>query len=187
MNRTLKAAALTAAISAAALVSSPVTAFADQSHGRPVGLHVTDRGHDDRRGTDENHRGIDDRGTDVNHRIIDDRGIIADRGRVTENRGGVTEDRRDYRRRDRSIVLEVSQSAGPLLLRSHSPVGDWPGALRVGSSVVRVRSNDNADYRALRSSGSVQIVVRNGRTLCDAQGRLRCAVEGPSVVRVFRV
>ncbi|WP_034264998.1 hypothetical protein [Actinospica robiniae] len=190
MNRSLKVAALTAALSAAALVSTPVTAFAAESHGRPVALHcdscrlpghsAPDRGHDDRRGTDENHRGIiADRGV-----ITENRGVIADRGVITENRG-VIADRRD-RRRDRSIVVEVSNNVGPLVLRSQRPGSDWPGALHTGSSVVRVRSNDNADYRALRNAGSVQIVVRGNHTECDAQGHLRCSVQGSSVVRIFR-
>lgn len=179
MIRTLKAAALTAALAAAALVSTPVTAFAAESHGRPAALNCEGcrlPGHP-----------VAGRGGDANHRgIIDDRGIIDRRGGITDNRGGV-EDRRDHRRRDRSIVVDVSQNVGPLLLRSQRPGSDFPDALHVGSSVVRVRTDDNADYRALHNSGFVQIVVRGGRTQCDAQGRLRCAVENPSVVRVFRV
>ena len=186
MIRTLKAAALTAALSAAALVSTPVTAFAAESHGRPVALHcdscrvpghaVADRGHDDRRGADANHHGV---GT--GHGVI-----TVNRGGITENRGGITADRRGHRR-DRSIVVEVSNNVGPLALRSQHPVGDWPGALHTGSSLVRVHTNDSADYRGLRNMGSVEIVVRGNHTQCDAQGHLRCTVQGSSVVRIFRV
>jgi hypothetical protein len=189
--RTLKAAALTAALSAAALVSTPVTAFAAESHGRPVALHcdscrvpghaVADRGHDDRGDNDR-------RGADANHHGVGNgHGVVTvNRGGITENRGGITADRRD-RRRDRSIVVEVGRNVGPLALRGQRPGADWPGALHTGSSVVRVRTNDSADYRALRNTGSVEIVVRGNHTECDAQGHLRCAVQGSSVVRIFRV
>jgi len=198
LNRTLKAAALTAALSAAALVSTPAIAFADQSHGRPVTLHCDscrlpsngggvdrgrdDHGRDDRGGLDASHRGVVvDRGTIV------DRGILSDnhRGIITDNHRGIGEDRGDHRRHSRSIVIEVSRSAGALLLHSQRSGSDFPGALRTGSSIARVRTNDNAEYRGLNRAGSVRIVVHNGRTECDAQGRLRCAVDGPSVVRIF--
>lgn len=191
MIRTLKAAALTAALSAAALVSTPAVAFADQSHGRPITLHcdgcrlpsgggVIDRGRDDR-GRARDDRARDDRGgLDENHR-----GIIVTRGGITDDRRGITEDRGDYRRHDRSIVIEVSRNAGPLMLRNQRPGSDWSNALHAGSSIVRVHREDSADYRGLNHAGSVQIVVRNGRTECDAQGRLRCAADG-SVVRIYR-
>jgi len=179
--RTLKAAAVTVALSTAALVSTPVAAFADQSHGRPVALHcdscrlpkpgtVIDRGRDDHRGTGPSHRG----------------GTVVDRGQVVENHRGVIADRRDHHRRDRTVVIDVSRNAQALLLRSQHPGSDWPNALTAGSKAVRVHTVDSADYRARYGAGSVQIVVNRGTTQCRAQGHLRCEVQGANLVRVYR-
>lgn len=161
-TRTFRTAALTAVLSAAALVSVPATALADDSAGAPV-ASVCDHCQNPNGGF-----------------------AGADRDDAVGSDIQSADETQEPARFDRRVVIDVSPSVGALLLRSRRPGSEWPDALSAGANTVRVDARDHADYRGLDDSGFVQFVVVGNDTFCDAQGRLACRVDAPNLVRVYK-
>ncbi|MBR7838677.1 hypothetical protein KDL01_35745 [Actinospica durhamensis] len=158
MTRILRAAAVTAALATAALVNVPTTAFADASDASDTGPAS----------------------------ISCDYCHIAG-GDVFDFDDGQGIDETPAYQAARTIAIDVSPNVGVLRRGEHRPGSNWPAALPVGTSTVRVDTRDQAYYQGINDDGSVLFVIDGDQTHCVGRGRLICRADGPNLVRVFRL